>query len=129
ANSGDDGKKPPVPRTCLKSWETIPKSFLNACGRGKFDVMPARELWGLCNVKQKTGAVYATELASEHDERRRVDVKRWLQSRGERVQVEACMKTDIARLLYEEIDKVLPAIKKILAPKKEHRKDGIDQLR
>ncbi|CAK0822856.1 unnamed protein product, partial [Prorocentrum cordatum] len=137
ANSGDDGKKPPVPRTYLKSWETIPKSFLNAYGRGKFDVMPTHELWGLCNVKQKTGAVYATELASEHDERRGVGVNRWLQSqvqfleylKGERVQVEACMKPDIVRLLCQEIDKVLPAMKKILAPKKEHRKDGIDQLR
>ena len=121
----------------MKGWETVPKSFLNAYGRGKFDVMPPRELRGVCNVAQKTGAIYATELASDSDERRGVGINRWLQSqtqffeylKGQKTNVEACMKPDIARLLFQEIDKVLPAMKTILAPHKERRKDGVDQLR
>ncbi|CAK0835759.1 unnamed protein product, partial [Prorocentrum cordatum] len=80
ANSGN-GEKPAEPRAYLRVWETVLKSFLNACGRGEFDVTPPREPWGSCKVEQKTGAIYATELASDSDERRGVGIDRRLQSR------------------------------------------------
>ena len=110
---------------------------MNAYGRGKWDEMPSHELWGLCNVAQKTGAIYATELCSDSEERRGVGINRWLQSqiqfaeycKAEKTTLEICMKPDVVNKLFKEIDALLPAMKAIMAPKKEHKKDGVDALR
>ena len=129
------GKK----REYLKIFETMPPVFLNAYGEAKYVKLSDEEVWKAVCEPQKSGAPYATEMASEDVLRRGVGINRFLyamkhfmeyQKRENVVaQNKAIINDKIREQLYEEIDTIYPSICYILAPKMENAKKGISSLR
>ena len=129
-----------TPREYLKVFETLPCQLLNAYGMAKYNRLSDVQVWENMSEPLKTGAKYMTEYASPDQERRGIAINRWLQpvvefcryQKTEKVkkQNEYIMKAQVFQELYEEIDKVLPALEYCLAPKKiQQKKKGASMLR
>ena len=126
-------------REYLKIYETLPCQLLNAYGMAKFPRLSDETVWlGMCEPL-KSGAKYMTEYASLDPSRRGVGINRWLQPMIEyckyqqsdvvRKQNAYIMNEKVYKELYEEIDRILPAMEYCLAPKKAYEKTGGSMLR
>ena len=115
-------------REYLKIFETLPCQLLNAYGMAKYPKISDEKVWaGLCEPL-KTGAKFMTEYASQDPARRGVAINRWLQPLIEfckyqksdmvRKQNAYIMQEKVKDELYQEIDRILPALEFCLAPKK-----------
>ena len=113
--------------------------MLNAYGIAMYPKFSDDQVWtGMCEP-QKTGAKYMTEYASEDPVRRGVAISRWLQPLVEYcrhqktdtvcTQNKYIMQEKLQRDLYEEIDRILPALEYCLAPKKVMEKKGASMRR
>ena len=126
-------------RMHLRIYETLPCQLLNAYGMAKFHNLPDDKVWAAMCEPQKTGAKYMTEYAAADPERRGVAINRWLQPVLEfcqyqqtdavRKQNKYIMQDKIQTELYDEIDRILPALQYCLAPKKVMEKKGASMLR
>ena len=126
-------------RTYLRIYETLPCQLLNAYGMAKYPKLSDSAAWaGMCEPL-KSGAMYMTEYASPEAERRGIAVNRFLQCVLEfclyqktaevEKQNKSIMQEKIRKELYEEIERILPAIEYCLAPKKPYAKKGASMLR
>ena len=126
-------------RPWLRIYETLPPQMLNAYGIGRYSQLQDKAVWEHLTQPLKTGAAYMTEYASKDEERRGIAINRWLLSvlnfcqyqkqATTKKQNESIMLEKMFKEVYEEIDKILPAIAYCLAPKKAGVKSGATALR
>ena len=126
-------------RPYLRPYETIPDQWLNVYGPAKFQKMSDSAVWKEMSEPQRTGAVYMSECCSKKPERRGVGANRGIHAiltfleynldPKIKEQNEKVLEKRIYTELYAEIDRILPSVKYILAPKKQAEKKGGSMLR
>ena len=126
-------------RVYLKVYETLPCQLLNAYGMAKYPKLSDSAAWAAMCEPLKSGANFMTEYASPQAERRGVAVNRWLQCVLEFCQYQKMtevqkqntliMQEKIRQELYDEIERILPALEYCLAPRKAFEKKGACMLR
>ena len=113
--------------------------MFNCYGQAKFVHLSHEQVWSQVVKPLKTGALWMTEMASTEEERRGTGLNRWLLAlvsfcdfQLEETTVamnKFLMKPEVLAMVTTEINEILPALKFILAPKKQFKKDGAAVLR